>query len=137
MCRRGSPRLPSLHPYASGSLTLAGDRVAMKNVEPPPTKPEAKPRHYVDDFYDLLNTEVPVLADGKEIMVTNQRAILMKTIADARSGNQRAVKNVFEFLRNHPVPERVEFRMTSTAHEMLERFRKDAEDSGYSECDLV
>lgn len=105
----------------------------MKKDQTPPTEPKTqKPlNHYLDDFNEIMGTEVTVLEDGKEIVVTRQRAILMRIAADAMSGQPRAIQMVWEYFKVCPIPAEVPFRMTSEARKMLDMFKKDAEAFDY------
>ena len=103
-----------------------------------PTEPKAQTRlnHYCDDLKDILATEVTVSADGKEIVVTKQKAILMKIVSDAMAGQPKPSQLVLEYLKLCPIPPAIEFRMTSTARKMLDIFVKDAEATEYDESAL-
>ena len=112
---RVSPGAVLARVRASGSLTSTGDRVAMTKDQTLPTEPKAPKRlnHYCDDLNDILATEVTVSADGKEIVVTKQKAILMKLVTDAMAGQPKPSQLVLEYLKLCPIPPAIEFRMTS------------------------
>ena len=103
-----------------------------------PTEPKSQKQlnHYCDDLNEILATEVTVSADGKEIVVTKQKAILMKIVTDAMAGQPKARQLVWENLKSCPIPPEIPFRMTSEARKMLDMFKKDAEAFEYEKVGL-
>ena len=65
--------------------------------------PRGRPKKKPDEFYDSLASELQKLAiiesDGKQLWVTNMRAIVKKVVDKAKNGNMQSVKLILEFLK--------------------------------------
>ena len=93
-----------------------------------PTEPKApkKLKHYLYDLNDIMGTEVTILQDGEEIVVTKQRAILMRIVADAISGNSKALQIASEFFKIG-IPEKNSSPPSPEFSAMMDRLEKDIE----------
>ena len=123
---RVSPGAVLARVRASGSLTSTGDRVAMTKDQTLPNEPKApkKLKHYLYDLCDIMRSEVTVLENGTDIVVTKQRAVLMRIVADAISGNPKALQTVSEFFKIG-IPEENNSAPSAEFTAMLDRLEKD------------
>ena len=93
-----------------------------------PTEPKApkKLKHYLYDLNDIMRSEVTVLENGTDIVVTKQRAILMRIVADAISGNPKALQIVSEFFKIG-IPEKNSSAPSPEFTAMMDSLEKDTE----------
>ena len=119
---RVSPGAVLARVRASGSLTSKGDRVAMTKDQTLPTEL----KHYLYDLNDIMRSEVTVLENGTDIVVTKQRAILMRIVADAISGNPKALQIASEFFKIG-IPEENSSAPSPEFTAMMDSLEKDIE----------
>ena len=93
-----------------------------------PTEPKApkKLKHYLYDLNDIMRSEVTVLENGTDIVVTKQRAILMRIVAEAISGNPKALQIISEIFKIG-IPEENSSAPSPEFTAMMDSLEKDIE----------